>query len=395
MPSGQTQSLQMDLMAEGDNSKYTLFNDAITRLEDAFHRELAVDLTSGNHTLIESEITGFGIMVCSGHTVARELVVPAEVGSPAVDTRRTFFVKNDGTASGAVTVKHSAGGTTVVVAIGVMAQVNSDGTDMVLLSAVGGTLDALSDVDLSTLAPVDFDVFRFINGTAMWEPRSQGWLGINDQTGTTYTTVIGDAGYLIRLDNAAAIALTIPTNASVAYPLGTIMTIRQVGAGAVTIGGGGVTFNTPDDLVMLIDETAIITKVGTDEWDVTKDVDTISVPVPFRMTVAVSDETSTITTGTAKITFRMPAAVTLSDVRSSLTTTSSSGLPTVDINEDGATILSTKLSIDVGELTSTTADDAPVISDVNIADDAEITIDIDISGTGAAGLKVTFIGTYV
>ena len=107
------------------------------------------------------------------------------------------------------------------------------------------------------------------------------------------------------------------------------------------------------------------------------------------------DETSTITTGTAKITFRMPAAVTLSDVRSSLTTTSSSGLPTVDINEDGATILSTKLSIDVGELTSTTADDAPVISDVNIADDAEITIDIDISGTGAAGLKVTFIGTYV
>ena len=396
MPSGQTPSLQIDLMAEGDNSKFTLFNDAITRLEDAFHRTLAVDLTSGDHTLIESEITGFGIMVCSGHAVARELIVPATVGSPPVATRRTFFVKNDGTAAGAVTVKHSAGGTTVVVAIGKMVQVNSDGTDMILLSAVGGTLDDLTDVDLTTLARIDFDVLRFINGTANWEPRSQGWLGINDQTGTTYTTVIGDAGYLIRLDNAAAITLTIPTNASVAYPVGTIMYFRQVGAGTVTIGGGGVTFNSPDDLIMgVTDESMKIIKVDTDEWDVVKDIDTVSAAVPFRFTVAVSDETTSITTGTAKITFRMPAAVTLTDVRASLTVTSSAGLPTVDINESGATILSTKITIDVGELTSVTAAAAPVISDADLADDAEMTIDIDVAGTGAAGLKVTFIGTYV
>jgi len=385
----------MDLMAEGDNAKYTLFNDGITRLEDAFHRTLAVDLTAGNHTLIESEITGYGIMVCSGHAVARDLTVPATVGSPPVATRRTFFVKNDGTAAGAVTVKHAAGGDTVVVAIGTMAQVNSDGTDMILLGSVGGALGSLSDVDLSTIAPIDFDGFRFINGTSKWEPRSQGWRGVNDQVGTTYTTLIGDAGFLIRLDNAAAIALTIPTNASVAYPIGTIMYLRQVGAGAVTIGGGGVTFNTPDDLVLTPDESASITKVATDTWDVQKDVDTISAAVPFRFTVAVSDETTTITTGTAKITFRMPAAVTLSDVRASLTTVSSSGLPTVDINEGGATILSTKITIDVSEFTSVDAAAPPVISDANIADDAEMTIDIDVAGTGAAGLKVTFIGTYV
>ena len=71
------------------------------------------------------------------------------------------------------------------------------------------------------------------------------------------------------------------------------------------------------------------------------------------------------------------------------------GLPTVDINESGATILSTKITIDVGELTSVTAAAAPVISDADLADDAEMTIDIDVAGTGAAGLKVTFIGTYV
>lgn len=111
--------------------------------------------------------------------------------------------------------------------------------------------------------------------------------------------------------------------------------------------------------------------------------------------VAVSDETTTITTGTAKVTFRMPFAATLDAVRSSLTTVSSSGLVTVDINEAGATVLSTKLSIDASEKTSTTAATAAVISDAALADDAEITIDIDAAGTGAKGLKVTLICTRV
>jgi hypothetical protein len=108
--------------------------------------------------------------------------------------------------------------------------------------------------------------------------------------------------------------------------------------------------------------------------------------------VAASDETTAITTGNAKATFRMPYAFTLTAVRASLTTASSSGLPTIDINENGTTILSTKITIDAGEKTSTTAVTPPVISDTSLADDAEITIDIDVAGTGAAGLKVYLIG---
>lgn len=108
--------------------------------------------------------------------------------------------------------------------------------------------------------------------------------------------------------------------------------------------------------------------------------------------VAISDETTTITTGTAKVTMRMPYAFTLTAVRSSVNTVSSSGLVTVDINEGGATILSTKLSIDASEKTSTTAATPVVISDASLADDAEITFDIDAAGTGAKGLKVVLIG---
>jgi hypothetical protein len=112
------------------------------------------------------------------------------------------------------------------------------------------------------------------------------------------------------------------------------------------------------------------------------------------MGVAASDETTDLTTGTAKTTFRMPGNVTLTAVRANINTVSSSGLVTVDINQGGATILSTKITIDVGEKTSTTAATPPVISTSALTDDSEMTIDIDVAGTGAKGLKVWLIGTF-
>jgi len=110
--------------------------------------------------------------------------------------------------------------------------------------------------------------------------------------------------------------------------------------------------------------------------------------------IACSDETTAITAGTAKVTFRMPYAFTATAARASLTTAQASGnIFTVDINEAGTSILSTKLTIDNTELTSTTAATAVVISDTALADDASITIDVDQIGNGTAkGLKVTIIG---
>jgi len=107
---------------------------------------------------------------------------------------------------------------------------------------------------------------------------------------------------------------------------------------------------------------------------------------------AVSDEVTAITTGTAKITFRMPWPMTLRKVKASLKTASSSGTPTFDINEGGTTILSTKLTIDANEKTSETAAAAAVISDPNLAADAEMTVDIDAAGTGAVGAKIYLLG---
>lgn len=111
--------------------------------------------------------------------------------------------------------------------------------------------------------------------------------------------------------------------------------------------------------------------------------------------IACSDETTDLTTGTAKTTFRMPFAMTLTEVRANVNTAPTGSALTVDINESGSTILSTKLTIDAGEKTSETAATPPVISDSALADDAEITIDIDAIGSTVAGtgLKIWLIGT--
>lgn len=116
--------------------------------------------------------------------------------------------------------------------------------------------------------------------------------------------------------------------------------------------------------------------------------------VPVVIPIAVSDETTFLTTGVAKVTFRMPFALVLTAVRSSVTDAPTGATLVVDINEAGSTILSTKLSIDASEKTSTTAASAAVISDTALADDAEITIDIDQVGSTLAGkgLKVYLIG---
>lgn len=116
--------------------------------------------------------------------------------------------------------------------------------------------------------------------------------------------------------------------------------------------------------------------------------------IPIEIQLAASDETTALTTGTSKVTFRTPCAFTLTEVRASLTTAQTSGsIFTVDINENGTSVLSTKLTIDNTEKTSKTAVTPAVISDTSLADDSEMTIDIDQIGDGTAkGLKITLIG---
>jgi hypothetical protein len=89
----------------------------------------------------------------------------------------------------------------------------------------------------------------------------------NAQTGTSYTLVLTDAGRAIEMNNASANTLTVPTDASVAFPVGTVIDIFQTGAGQTTVGGAGVTINARPGLKLSGQwATATLIKRATNTW---------------------------------------------------------------------------------------------------------------------------------
>jgi hypothetical protein len=96
---------------------------------------------------------------------------------------------------------------------------------------------------------------------------------INQQT-AGYTTVLTDRDKLVEISSASGVTLTIPTNASVAYPVGTSIDILQTGAGQVTIAGaGGVTVNATPGLKLRTQwSSATLFKRATDTWVVFGDL---------------------------------------------------------------------------------------------------------------------------
>lgn len=106
-------------------------------------------------------------------------------------------------------------------------------------------------------------------GVARFDGGLAGSPPINVQTGTTYTAVLTDAGYLVTLNNGSAITFTIPLNASVAFPINTVINLLQLGAGQVTVAAtGGVTLTSYTSLVKLAGQYAAgsLVKTGTDSW---------------------------------------------------------------------------------------------------------------------------------
>ena len=116
--------------------------------------------------------------------------------------------------------------------------------------------------------------------------------------------------------------------------------------------------------------------------------------IPTEIMTAASDEVTAIVTATGVMQFRMPYAMTGTSVRVSLGSACATGTFTVDVNVGGVTVLSTKVTVDATEKTSTTAAIPAVLSVTAWADDAIVTIDVDNQGDGTAtGLKITMIGT--
>ena len=101
-------------------------------------------------------------------------------------------------------------------------------------------------------------------------------LTVNTQT-DTYTFVLTDANKLVELNNAATKTFTIPTNSGVAFPIGTQITLAQIGAGQLRVAAAvGATLRSSGGKTKIAAQYGVATliKRATDEWYLHGDITT-------------------------------------------------------------------------------------------------------------------------
>jgi hypothetical protein len=254
--------------------------------------------------------------------------------------------------------------------------------------------EAFSDIDAAICDSVDVEVTDGTNSISAATMREAQRLNLVDGSPTAaFGVVLASVRRLLIVTNSTAYDATVSCSGA-GEALVTAGASRALYCDGVDVFGltaqaiGGAFIN-------LSDAPASYSGAANKQLRVNGAANAIEfVPDAHAIPVACSDETTELTTGVSKVTFRMPYAMTLTAVRASVTTAPTGSAVTVDINESGVSILSTKLTIDAGEKTSTTAVTPAVISNSSLSDDAEITIDIDAVGStiAGAGLKVYLVG---
>jgi len=171
-----------------------------------------------------------------------------------------------------------------------------------IVSVTGGVFDTPSTIgdrinaSTAKATPVDADMIGLMDSAASNVLKKLSWanikatlktyfdtlysptaLTIRTYTGTTDALVLTDAGNWVRSGNAAANIMTIPTNASVAFPIGTQIAGNQYGAGQMSIApDGGVTLNSSGGARKLVMQYSpyLLTKTDTNEWHLTGEITT-------------------------------------------------------------------------------------------------------------------------
>ncbi len=185
------------------------------------------------------------IFICSGTlTGNRALILPTK--------QRHFIVQNNCTGAFTLTAKTAAGTGIVVPQTGAV-HLYCDGTNILNAgNALVATVGTIDNVTIGNTTPC----------------QAQGYRPTNTQTGTTYTLVLTDSGKMVTLSNASAVTLTIPANASVAFPVGTEIDLLSLGAGIVTVAITSDTLNSKGGKVTLTGQYsgATLKKTATTTW---------------------------------------------------------------------------------------------------------------------------------
>ena len=87
----------------------------------------------------------------------------------------------------------------------------------------------------------------------------------NVQT-ANYTLALDDVSRVVAVDSGSNLTVTVPTNAAVAFPVGSVVNVYRAGSGQVTVeGASGVTVRNEGDISDQFGEVSL-RKRGANEW---------------------------------------------------------------------------------------------------------------------------------
>jgi hypothetical protein len=162
-----------------------------------------------------------------------------------------------------------------------LAYINNDG-DITGVTAgtglSGGGTSGTVTVSIDTSVTADLTTAQTLTNKTLTDPKIN--LAFNADSGSSYTAVLSDNGKVVTMSNGSGNTFSIPTNASVAFPIGTQINVLQIGAGqttiqavtsgTTTIQSTGATPAAPKLRVRYSAATCL--KAGTDLWYVFGDI---------------------------------------------------------------------------------------------------------------------------
>ena len=141
----------------------------------------------------------------------------------------------------------------------------------------GGGTSGTVTVSIDTSVTADLTTAQTLTNKTLTDPKIN--LAFEAET-ASYTAVLANNGQVVTMNNASANTFSIPTNASVAFPIGTQINVLQIGAGqttiqavtsgTTTIQSTGATAAAPKLRVRYSAATCL--KAGTDLWYVFGDI---------------------------------------------------------------------------------------------------------------------------
>jgi hypothetical protein len=237
-------------LAAGNVDQFTVALDPDTTNEEIVFVTAA---SSDTLTIVRQRAGTSGVQHTAGATV-KHVLTSDDLNAFKASISPVTNVGFAGSTSGSTTVQASA----------------VAGTTTLTLPAATDTLVGKDTADTLTNKTLTSPI---LNTPTINDARQN--LTLNAQTGTTYTLVITDNGRLVTLSNAAAITLTVPLNATVAYATGAVINIQQIGAGQVTVAGAaGVTLNGTGTKTRAQWSAASLIKTATDTWTLIGDITT-------------------------------------------------------------------------------------------------------------------------